>query len=97
MHLDFAKGYAAGTPPAQCEPPLPILCPPPHCAALCCAAGFFLFWRDFRYSPEFAREYLESVRPDLAIGEFWTDCNYSGEEGEEHELDYDQGAGAGGF
>lgn len=44
-----------------------------------------------RYSPEFAREYLESVRPDLAVGEFWTDCNYSGEDGEEHELDYDQG------
>ena len=32
-----------------------------------------------RYSPDFVKKYIEAVRPDFAVGEYWDACSYGPE------------------
>jgi hypothetical protein len=45
-----------------------------------------LLWRQSDYRPSFVQDYIAATSPAMAVGEFWTDCNYD----EAGKLVYDQ-------
>lgn len=56
---------------------------------LLCILRTCLFELNFRYSPEYVKEYIEGSKPMFSVGEYWDNCEYSPTDSS---LNYNQGS-----